>query len=375
MGVQVTPVIFVGVSRGSPIEALMADAQIAIAWDTLARLLACPEYDSPIVATSSPEFARSLADQPVRVVLDSGAFHFGRVLSGIVRRYGPRRVLYLGGGAAPLVQSDDFSRLARTLQESENVVVANNFFSADFVGFAPADALERIDPPEIDNDLAYRLVKSAGLRNVPLARTVATQMDLDTPTDLLILALHPDVGPRLRHFLDATNLDDGRLLKVGRVFTDPTAEVIVAGRVGPHLWSALTTDMACRSRVFSEERGMRASGREARGEVRSLLGIHLETVGPDRFFLELAQLGDVAFIDSRVIFAHLGLSPSAADRFNSDLLRYDEIEDPTVRELTHAAARAPIPIVFGGHSLVAGGLWALIDAAWRKHDEERAAIG
>lgn len=367
---RVTPIVFVGTSRESAIEALVADAQEAIARDLLDRLAAAPEFEPPIVATSSRAFAASLAGRPARLVHDEGRFHFGEALARIVARFGIRRALYLGGGSAPLLQTEALSDLARTLLGQEGIVVANNFFSADFVGFTPADAVQRIAPPEIDNDLAYRLVKSAGLTNVPLVRTVATQTDLDTPTDLLILALHPDVGPSLRRFLDAANLDSPRLLGVARVFTDPTAEVIVAGRVGPHLWSALTTDMACRSRVFSEERGMRASGREARGEARSLLGYHLQAVGPERFFAELARLGNAAFVDSRVLFNHLGIAPSAADRFNSDLLRFDEVADPTIQAFTRAAAQAPIPVVLGGHSLVSGGLWALIDAAWRKHDEE-----
>src|SRR5581483_3062343 len=96
---------------------------------------------------------------------------------------------------------------------------------------------------------------------------------------------------------------------------------------------------------------------------------HLQSVGSERFFAHLAQLGNAAFIDTRALFVHLGLNPSAADRFNSDLMRYSDVSNPTLRAFTRAAAEAPIPIVLGGHSLVTGGLQALIDAAWRAHDE------
>jgi hypothetical protein len=195
-------------------------------------------------------------------------------------------------------------------------------------------------------------------------------MDVDTPTDLCILNLHSGIGRHLRQFLERTNLEGERVRRIGRILTDPAAEVIVAGRVGSYVLAHLETEVACRTRVFSEERGMRANGREARGEVRSLLGYHLAAVGPHRFFRDLADLGSAALIDSRVLFHHLGLTPSASDRFLSDLLQPADIVDDTVREFTEAAVEAPIPVLLGGHSLVAGGLWALIDAAWLERDRE-----
>lgn len=76
-----------------------------------------------------------------------------------------------------------------------------------------------------------------------------------------------------------------------------------------------------------------------------------------------------------MLFNHLRIVPSASDRFYSDLLRVDEIADPTVREFTRAAANAKIPVLLGGHSLVAGGLWALIDAAWLARDQELRRSG
>jgi hypothetical protein len=115
-------------------------------------------------------------------------------------------------------------------------------------------------------------------------------------------------------------------------------------------------------RVFAEERGMRASGRQERGEVRSLLADYLERVGVDGFFDELAQLVDGVLFDNRVILAARGLWPSAADRFNSDLYQWDRVEDPFLRRLTQAAAEARVPVVLGGHSVVAGGLMALVEA-------------
>lgn len=366
----VTPLVFVGFSRSSPVEALVADAQEAVARDLIERLSSCPSFDVPIVATASTKFARSLDDISVRLVADQGQFHFGRVLAGLIDRFRVERAFYIGGGAAPLLTVDEMSTVAEVLLSRDRVLIANNFFSCDFLGFTPASAIHQIALPPMDNDLAYRLQREAGLQNVPLARTPGTQMDVDTPTDLLILALHPRTGLATRAFLRERDLDSRSVEQAGRFLTDPDAEVIVAGRVGPHLWSHFGTDLACRTRVFSEERGMRASGREERGEVRSLLGYHLEAVGPERFFAQLAGLGNAAFIDSRVLFNHLRINPSPSDRFYSDLLRPDAIEDVIVRDFTRAAASASIPVVLGGHSLVSGGLWTLIDAAWLKRDDE-----
>jgi len=368
MSAKVTPLVFVGGSRNSAVEELLADAQEAVALDTLERLSSCPEFEEPIVATASRKLLRQLRDWPVRVIPDDESFHFGRVLAALIERFDVEHAFYIGGGAAPLLRADVLSKIGQMVLTNDRVLVPNNFFSCDFVAFSPASAIHRVAPPSIDNDLAFRLQREGGLQHLPLERSSATQMDVDTPTDVLILALHPHVGPNLRRFLDSADLDCSRLQDVSRFLTDPNAEVVVCGRVGSHMWAHLDSDLACRARVFSEERGMRANGRETRGEVRSLLGYQLQAVGPIQFFAQLAELGNAAFIDSRVIFGHLGLKVSATDRFNSDLLRAEEISDPTVRAFTHAAREAERPAVLGGHSLVSGGLWALIEAAWLERD-------
>ncbi len=120
---------------------------------------------------------------------------------------------------------------------------------------------------------------------------------------------------------------------------------------------------------------MQADGRVGGGEARSLVGFYLAAVGVQRFFATLAELADAAFLDSRVILAHLGLQPSRADRFLSDLGRHEDVEDPFLRELTEGAAGAAIPVALGGHSVMAGGLMALIEHAWREYDRDLAERG
>jgi hypothetical protein len=94
-----------------------------------------------------------------------------------------------------------------------------------------------------------------------------------------------------------------------------------------------------------------------------------------RFFETLATMGQAVFLDNRVILAHRRLWPSAADRFHSDLRQSDQVTDPFLRALTEEAMAAPVPVIMGGHSLVAGGMYALIEAAWaRGHDVPRHVV-
>lgn len=369
IGRRATLIIFAGRKVSSPIERTLALAERAIARDTIERAVSTGYVERVVVATDSVEFAESLSSLAVIAEVDEGEFHFGSRLREIIRRYDIARPFYLGAGSAPLLSVERIASICETLVASESVVLANNFYSSDFVAFTPGAALDRIDPPDVDNNLAFLLNHHAGLPNVPVPREAGTQMDIDTPTDLTILALHPGVGRHTRALLDdgAFVTESGSCVKtlnrLLQVIVDPAREVLIAGRVGAQAWSLVERGFACRTRVVSEERGMRASGRDARGEVRSVLGHYLQAVGIKRFFGVLGELTDGAIVDSRVLFEHFGLKPTPSDRFYSDLLAPEKISDPLVRDLTEAAASAPIPVILGGHSLVSGDLWALVEVA------------
>jgi hypothetical protein len=85
----------------------------------------------------------------------------------------------------------------------------------------------------------------------------------------------------------------------------------------------------------------------------------------------LAELGDAAFLDTRVLLAHRGIEASREERFLSDLGRWEEIGEPFLREFTRAAVEAPIPVLLGGHSLMSGGLMAMNEFAWAERDAGR----
>jgi len=106
---------------------------------------------------------------------------------------------------------------------------------------------------------------------------------------------------------------------------------------------------------------MKALGRVEAGAVRSVVGALVGEFGAEYVVTRLADVSDVVFWDTRVVMAHLGRWPDDAERFNADLGRWDEVSAPELRRLSRAAREAPIPIIMGGHSVVAGGLRLLAD--------------
>jgi len=359
---KVHVILFLGGLWGSPVAEMVADCHRAIAQDTIERSRMAGVFDGVILVTERGEL-----DPSVVVERSGSPFHFGKKLKEVIEKYNIEKPFYIGGGSVPLLSADELRALGEKLSSSEDMVITNNPFSADVVAFTPGKAIEAIELPATDNPLAQLLVRQAGLSEVSLPRTAAYQFDVDTPTDLLILKLHPGIGGHTRAYLEGLALDTSRLESAISLFTDQDTQVLVAGRVGSNVWSQLESETACRVRVLAEERSMRVDERERRDEVRTILGFYLEQVGAEPFFETLAELGDAAFIDTRVLFTHFGLELSVADRFYSDLGQYPKIDNPFAREFTQKAVEAPIPVILGGHSLVSGGLLALIEIARLGH--------
>lgn len=362
--------LLLGTKGPSPAEQFVGQARQAAARDFLERALTLPEIGQIIVATSDAAWAASLKGvfNSDRIAFDldapKEAFHFGRRLAGLIETYGVQRALYVGGGSAPLLGREGLAEIMARLREG--VVVTNNLHSSDWAAFAPARAVVALtDRLERDNALAWVLVHDAGFNADVLPRSAATQCDLDTPTDAVIAALHPAAGRHLRHAAQMSAERSRRvranLSAAACVLARQGGHVLVAGRISAATWRDLETRTACWVRVFAEERGMAASGRLARGEVRSLVGAYLALVGPAAFFETLASLAEAVFLDTRVLMAQRGDWPPAADRYASDLLCADEVGDPYWREFTACAAAARVPVLLGGHSLMAGGLLALLE--------------
>lgn len=347
-------------------EQMMARARVAAARATAASALAAG-FEAVIVATDD---SASFDPVPAHVLLDPDIagepFDYATRLRGIVAHYGLQKPAVMGSGSVPLLGVEEFRLIVEQLDARDARFVTNNFFSSDLTAWTPGQAIEAIAPFPRDNVLPRRLRDEAGLAPVILPRTTATQFDLDTPADLAVLSLVEGLPRELAAAAAEARVVAERYRAFMPRLCDRTAEIVVAGRVGSMTWQYLERETACRVRVFSEERGLATAPPDHRPY--SALGFLLEEVGIQRFFERMALLGDALVLDTRVIEAHLGLTPSREARFQSDLLNSEAIEDGFLRRFTEGAAKAPKPVLLGGHSLVAGGLMALNDVAWREND-------
>ncbi|HEX6031343.1 MAG TPA: hypothetical protein VFY90_07915 [Tepidiformaceae bacterium] len=359
-------VIFHGATGLGEAERMMAAARVAAARATATAALAAG-FEAVIFATDDPP---ALEPIPDGVLIDADAvgerFEFAPRLRRIVERFGLGKPAVMGSGSVPLLGIEEFRLIVEQLESRDARFVTNNFFSADLTAWTPGNAIFRIDDFPRDNVLPRRLRDEAGLAPILLPRTTATQFDLDTPADLAVLWLQEGLPGELHAAARPAQELAERYRKVMRILCDRTAQLVVAGRVGSMTWQYLERETACRIRMFSEERGLAAATPDH--FPRSALGFLLEEVGVERFFERMAELGDALVLDTRVIEAHMGVSPSREDRFQSDLMNWEAIEEPFLRRFTRGAANAPRPVLLGGHSLVAGGLMALNDVAWAEND-------
>lgn len=358
--------IFHGATGNGEAESMVARARVAAASNT-ARTALAAGFEAVIVATDDGEL---FDDVPAHVLIDidrtGEAYDFGTRLRGLVQRYGLQRPAVMGSGSVPLLGVEGFQLIVEQLDARDGRFVTNNFFSSDLTAWTPGDAIELAGDIPRDNVLPRRLRDNADLAPVILPRTTATQFDLDTPSDLAVLALMEGLAPPLALAANEAHATAERYRAFLPLLCDRNSEIVVAGRVGSMTWQYLERETACRVRMFSEERGLATA--PAGHVAHSVLGFLLEEVGIERFFERLALLGNAVVLDTRVIEAHLGLEPSREDRFQSDLLNHEAIEDEFLRRFTKGALDAPVPVLLGGHSLVAGGLMAINDVAWREND-------
>jgi len=340
-------------------------AREAMIRDLLEKIKTIDIIDRIIVSSNNEDFLQEISSQDPRIITDiyseSEKFHFGKWLKRRIEQYRPHNLFYWGAGASPFIPGDLIESLCVSIIAGDNILYTNNFFSADWVAFSPAGAVLEMNPPPLDNNLAYYLWQEMGFRSVYIAPSVEIIGDIDTPADLLVLAIHPGTSPHTAEYLKSLNLDTSRVEKFVSLLPERNA-IFMAGRVGSSLFKYLDSRCPCKFRIISEERGMRSWGRITRKEVRSFLGKMIEINGLDSIFSFIEETSKGAVIDSRVIFAHICKKVSRKDRFYSDLGRDEFIGNPFVAEFTRRVRNSPIPILTGGHSLILGGMWALVSA-------------
>lgn len=360
--------------NSGPLEAALATAREAVAWRHRAGFLVAG-------ATTARIGAGVPDDVP-----------FGRRLRGFVAELPTGRgLVLLGSGAMPLATIADRRAFVAAAAGPGRRALANNRYSADALAVTAAAVLALRDVPTGlpgDNALPRWLDEVARVPVSDLRSRWRLGVDLDSPLDVLVAALGRGCPPELRAVAMAmpdVALVRERIESIRAVLADPRAELVVAGRTSAATLGWLERHARCRVRALIEERGLRASTRLARADgaasgpaigsgpdrragsalrerpPRSILGAILDRDGPDALGARLAELGDAALVDSRVLLAHrLGADeaawPGPEDRFASDLLLAASIADPWLATLTAAVAGAAIPILLGGHSLVGPGI-------------------
>ena len=291
---------------------------------------------------------------------------FGARLRGLVAAERPRGVVVLGSGAAPLATGRDRAAWLRAAGSARPTALANNRFSADVIAIPCAERL--LDLPDLpaDNGLPRWLEDRAGYALADQRSSWRLAVDVDGPLDLVLLGRRL-AAPAASAVLDAwAGPVRGALTAVTAIARDPAAELVMAGRTSAATLRFLERATEGRVRALVEERGLRTADPAInRRPPRSVLGLLLDRDGPHTLGAHLAGLGEAALVDTRVLIAHHfgadpGGWPAAEDRFASDLLLAERIDDPWLRALTASARDAAIPVVLGGHTLVGPGTHLLL---------------
>ena len=297
---------------------------------------------------------------------DPTPMSFGERVRRVVAREEPHGIVVLGSGSIPIAGLPERSLFVGVAAGPAGHAVANNRYSADAVALAGAAVLAHLPDVASDNGLPRWLATEAGMTVRDLRTRWRLQLDLDSPLDALLIAPEPTAERLAAEGIDTAAVHDA-IRAVERTTRDASRELIVAGRASAAGLDLLERTTASRTRALIEERGFRTRLAGQR-PVRSALGLVLDRDGPAGFGARLAELGDAAIVDSRVLVAHrFGADeagwPSPDDRYASDLLLPERIADPWLRELTRSARDAPIPVLLGGHTLVGPGLRLVLDAS------------
>ena len=352
-------IIFHAPAGPSSIERMVASAREASACDLIQSLQSLVSTIVVVCSSDSTSAFESLGAS-VQAVEDTENFHFGETLKQVIRDYQLDAVVYFGSGSGPLLSQEQLADMVEFAQRPQAEALFNNFYSCDFAIFTDTSPLCQLPLPSADNALGF-LLSDCGVKCYSLPRSSASQFDIDTPVDLLLLKEAAQGGPRLQAFLDTQPLDHPSLERISALLIERTALVYLVGRVSPVTWQAFEQQVACRTAGMIEGRGMKAYADSPPPVLANLF----HERGFADFFRALEDSADGAIIDSRPLLARHGLLPSAHERFSCDLFRVSEMNDPVWIDFAQRASECSIPILLGGHSLVSGGLYLLSEICWK----------
>jgi CTP:molybdopterin cytidylyltransferase MocA len=340
--------------------------------------------DPPLVRTLD-EVREHLVSSQIDLFANAGVdevtvvdeWHEGKTFGEVLAALAPKRggAIVLSGGAVPLLDKKDARKLVDTAASRKRIALTNNRYSSDVVAVADALTLADLPPLPSDNALPRWLEERAAYEVDELGSRKRLGLDLDTPQDVALVALHAKAPSWLRDAAEESRLSIPRLDELRQLAADPLGELLVFGRSSSQALRWLERNVRCRVRFLAEERGMRASSplaiaggdEQKQPRPRSTFGYEIEREGPAALTDIVRALADGAIVDSRVLLAQRwGIDeakwPSANDRFASDLHRPREIEDEWLKRLTEATAASDLPILLGGHSLVGPGISLVLQA-------------
>ncbi|MBI2251738.1 MAG: hypothetical protein HYU63_03125, partial [Armatimonadetes bacterium] len=249
-----SPLTFI-ILQGPPAEnneitLFFQEAREAIVRDTLNKVSFIPEIKEKILISGSQKLLKDFKEIKTKFLPYKKHFHLGNYLLELIQEYNLNKLIYFGGGAAPLISKEELSKLAGILIKEKNIVVANNFFSCDFLGFTPASTLNLIeDLPACDNPLSFLLAEKGGLRYKRLPVSAGTFFDIDTPIDLAILKLYPENGYFTKKILESYPFPTDKLKKIQSIFKNNKNEILIFGRISSAVYSYLFGKLLCRLRV------------------------------------------------------------------------------------------------------------------------------
>ncbi len=349
----------------SEAEAWVAAGRLAAACDLAERVKANPLAGRCFVLAHEEDDRLALQELGFDQIQSSvKPFHFGEVLAEIISEYHLDRLAYFGGASAPLMGEKDLQQVfEQVLRQKTPTAIVNNLYSSDWAVFNQTSVIEGIKGKlPSDNPLGWVMQQEAQFDVRAMPPSASSRLDIDTPADLILLHGHPGIGRHCRDFLKQTNLPLlDSISNLRRVLQSPASTLTIIGRASSAVWKELEERTKIWVRIYVEERGMVASQRLARGEVQSLIADMVDELQPSGFLARLSQMSEAVIWDTRVWMGSRGSYPSAADRFAADLGWTGQISDEALRNLTVAIMESPIPVVAGGHGVVAGGLLALLE--------------
>jgi hypothetical protein len=357
------PMVLDSANMASPVV-LIFHRQATADDGPLVRLLAHARSE---LSVRQARFFKEAGAAEVRIDYRSAA-SFGDLLSLAAPRSGG--VIVLGSGAVPRLNRTDADLLVATASSGKPVALTNNRYSSDVCAIGDVRVLRDLPALPADNALPRWLEERAGVAVDQLPGRERLGLDIDSPLDIALWALASDAPHWVRTLATREGLAVPRRDELRKLATDPRGELLVFGRAASTTLRWLERNVRCRVRFLAEERGLRASSPLAIGATsptgkarspRATLGWLLDARGPDALADVVGELADGAILDTRVLMAdRYGADeaawPSPADRFASDLLRPDEVDEPWLRALTQAAATSSLPMALGAHSLVGPGI-------------------